>query len=570
MAEEEIDNVTIEQYLTLSRRNQTSGVVKPKIRGNANVEIKSQFMRELRDDAFSENKNDDAHEHVERVLDIASLFSIPGVTYDAVMLRTAKQLEEIRNFKQKAMKHCTRLEKDSQGPILGMTPAQALTAIQTMVDHSQKWHDGSSSRNVDSNNNSKGIDAIIIKSMEDVKYGEYGRPFPNNNRNVGRFNRGVARYNSHDQPSSGKRKPSISEIINKYMEEAAKKHAKQDEWLRKFYQITKTNRENHDKIIQSLETKVKTLTNKVEGHTNGGKFEECKAIFSEDRSPLYIPFYYSPEEIQYFSAISGFSDKEKQETNNNLDYNERCATINITPNIKQAPQEKKQDVRYYVEPYKPSIPFPKRLEHHAEEALVHETMESLKKIRINRPLLKEIRQTKNYAKHIKDLVLPPKEQDPGSFILPCSIGRLDSNHALVDLGASISVMPLSMYKRLGMGKLAPINIDMIEDFKMPIILGRSLLATAYAKVNIFRKSILLEVGNERVMFKTRHSFANTPVKSVPIDPDIFPYDIDVQVSYEEVVYRMTEQEDPWKIKEMDEANMERHQDFTTMEKPKVH
>ncbi|GKA58231.1 hypothetical protein Tco_0757419 [Tanacetum coccineum] len=67
---------------------------------------------------FFGNKNDDAHEHVERVLDIVSLFNILGVTHDAVMLRvfsitfiraakrycppskTAKQLEEVRNFKQ--------------------------------------------------------------------------------------------------------------------------------------------------------------------------------------------------------------------------------------------------------------------------------------------------------------------------------------------------------------------------------------------------------------------------------------------------------------------------------------
>ncbi|GJV34170.1 hypothetical protein Tco_1394570 [Tanacetum coccineum] len=54
--------------------------------------------------------------------------------------------------------------------------------------------------------------------------------------------------------------------------------------------------------------------------------------------------------------------------------------------------------------------------------------------------------------------LPPKEEDPGSFILPCSIGRLDFNNALSDLGASISIMPFSMYKHLGMGKLEPINI----------------------------------------------------------------------------------------------------------------
>ncbi|GJR88964.1 hypothetical protein Tco_0212975 [Tanacetum coccineum] len=150
-------------------------------------------------------------------------------------------------------------------------------------------------------------------------------------------------------------------------------------------------------------------------------------------------------------------------------------------------------------------------------------MESLKKIKINRPLLKEIRQTDNYAKYIKDLVekkprteedeeirmnprcsallqnhLPPKEQDPGSFILPFSIGKLDFNNALADLGASISVMPLSMYKYF-------VILDMVEDLRMPIILGRPLLDTAHAKVDIFRKSISLEVGSERVIFKIRRA-----------------------------------------------------------------
>ncbi|GJR87161.1 protein kinase-like domain, concanavalin A-like lectin/glucanase domain protein [Tanacetum coccineum] len=130
----------MEQYLTLTRENQAPGVVKPEIGGNVNFEIKSQFMRELGEDTFSESKNDDAHEHVERVLDIVTLFNIPGVSHDVVMLhvfpitltgatkrwvdrlplgtvdswdllkksfiqrdyppsKTAKQLEEIRNFK---------------------------------------------------------------------------------------------------------------------------------------------------------------------------------------------------------------------------------------------------------------------------------------------------------------------------------------------------------------------------------------------------------------------------------------------------------------------------------------
>nr|GEX66762.1 hypothetical protein [Tanacetum cinerariifolium] len=44
-------------------------------------------MRELREDTFFGNKNDNAHEHVEQVLDIVSLFNIPGVSHDVVMLR---------------------------------------------------------------------------------------------------------------------------------------------------------------------------------------------------------------------------------------------------------------------------------------------------------------------------------------------------------------------------------------------------------------------------------------------------------------------------------------------------
>nr|GEW30458.1 hypothetical protein [Tanacetum cinerariifolium] len=50
---------------------------------------------------------------------------------------------------------------DIQGPIPGMTHVQALTMIQTMADHSQKWHDGSSRRKIESSSNSEGISAIV-------------------------------------------------------------------------------------------------------------------------------------------------------------------------------------------------------------------------------------------------------------------------------------------------------------------------------------------------------------------------------------------------------------------------
>ncbi|GKB33183.1 zinc knuckle CX2CX4HX4C containing protein [Tanacetum coccineum] len=114
-------------------------------------------------------------------------------------------------------------------------------------------------------------------------------------------------------------------------------------------------------------------------------------------------------------------------------------------------------------------------------------------------------------------------------------------------------------------------LDMIEDFRMPIILGRPILATAHAKVDIFRNTISLEVGNEKVIFKMRSNFSNNiyeyfrMIKTemnteedelmkinsdlftyntdackinhlLSIDPDVFTYDIEVQESYEEFFY----------------------------------
>ncbi|GJR76967.1 putative reverse transcriptase, RNA-dependent DNA polymerase, partial [Tanacetum coccineum] len=131
--------------------------------------------------------------------------------------------------------------------------------------------------------------------------------------------------------------------------------------------------------------------------------------------------------------------------------------------------------------------------------------------------------------------LPPKETDPGSFILPCIIGNHSMSNALADLGASISIMPYSLFKRLGLRSLKPIKmtiemadrslqspkwikenvlvkisnfvfsidfiiLDIMEDENIPIILGRPMLATAHAKIDVYGKKISLGVGNDQIVF----------------------------------------------------------------------
>ncbi|GJW41690.1 putative reverse transcriptase domain-containing protein [Tanacetum coccineum] len=129
-----------------------------------------------------------------------------------------------------------------------------------------------------------------------------------------------------------------------------------------------------------------------------------------------------------------------------------------------------------------------------------------------------------------------KEKDLGSFTLPCFINNVCFYNALVDLGASVCVMPLSTYLNLGLGELAHtkltveladrivkypkgiaenvlvgivkftfpvdfINLDMPKDIKVPLILGRPFLSTADVRFYIFRERIELDL-EARLMGET--------------------------------------------------------------------
>ena len=57
-------------------------------------------------------------------------------------------------------------------------------------------------------------------------------------------------------------------------------------------------------------------------------------------------------------------------------------------------------------------------------------------------------------------ILPPKHKDPGSVTILCSIGEVVVGKALIDLGASINLMPLSMCRRLGEIEIMPTHMTL--------------------------------------------------------------------------------------------------------------
>ncbi|XP_024031876.1 uncharacterized protein LOC112094637 [Morus notabilis] len=56
--------------------------------------------------------------------------------------------------------------------------------------------------------------------------------------------------------------------------------------------------------------------------------------------------------------------------------------------------------------------------------------------------------------------LPQKLKDPGSFTISCTIGDSHIEKALCDLGASINLMPLSVFQKLGLGEVIPTTISL--------------------------------------------------------------------------------------------------------------
>ncbi|CAN6579371.1 unnamed protein product [Malus baccata var. baccata] len=125
-----------------------------------------------------------------------------------------------------------------------------------------------------------------------------------------------------------------------------------------------------------------------------------------------------------------------------------------------------------------NAPFPNKFKQAKKEEAEKDILETFRKVQVNIPLLDAIKQVPRYAKFLKELCttrkristkevvkvgenvsailqrkLPPKCKDPGSFTIPCVIGNTRFESAMLDLGASINVMPYSIYASMNLGEL---------------------------------------------------------------------------------------------------------------------
>ena len=204
-------------------------------------------------------------------------------------------------------------------------------------------------------------------------------------------------------------------------------------------------------------------------------------------------------------------------------------------------------------------PFPQALRVKKKVSKQEGILEVIRHVKMNIPLLDMIKQVSTYAKFLKDLCTVKKgldidkkafliEQvssiiqcktlvkykDPGCPTISVNIGGICIDKALLDLGASVNLLPYSVYKQLGFGELKPTNITLsladrsmkipkgiVEDVlvkvdkfyypvdfvvldtepvaeginQVPIILGRPFLATSNVIINCRNGVMQLSFGN---------------------------------------------------------------------------
>ncbi|KAM6601047.1 hypothetical protein CsatA_020656 [Cannabis sativa] len=190
--------------------------------------------------------------------------------------------------------------------------------------------------------------------------------------------------------------------------------------------------------------------------------EQCKAISLRSGKSYDGPSQAKPENEEDEHPAPTTT---KKKTTDSLQQKETPPPISIDHHIK--------------------IPYPQRLQKNKIDKQFSKFLEIFKKLHINIPFIEALEQMPTYLKFMKDILskkrkleefemvalteecsavlqkkLPPKLKDPGSFNIPCSIGGSIQTKALCDLGASINLMPLSMFKRLKLGEAKPTTVTL--------------------------------------------------------------------------------------------------------------
>src|SRR4051812_29325010 len=397
----------------------------------------------------------------------------------------------------------------------------------------------------------------------------YGNPYPHNyNPNWRTQHPNLSWRNNNELPHQNQdmqqqdfrapdKKPSIEDMFSKIMD----KFDKTTERTEKRLEINELKLQNHDSILKNLEQQVGQIHDLLSQRQLG------KLPSDTEKNPR--------EHVNAVTLRSGttyegqqvvINEKEDEAVPENKDtYDE------VDDEVERAKEKERVDqrVKEYVAKYN-RPPFPSRLKDQMEDKQYSKFLKMFRSLHINIPFADMLEHMPKYVKFLKELVskkkklgehetvmlteessallmnkLPPKLRDPGNFSIPCTIGNIKFNNALCDLGASVNILPYSLFKKLNIGEVKPtqmtlqladrsvihprgivedvlvkvdkfiypvdlVVLDMAEDGSIPLILGRAFLKTARAIIDVDEGKIILRAGDESVEFHLANKIQYPP------------------------------------------------------------
>ncbi|KAL0423830.1 UNVERIFIED_CONTAM: hypothetical protein Sradi_0917800 [Sesamum radiatum] len=258
--------------------------------------------------------------------------------------------------------------------------------------------------------------------------------------------------------------------------------------------------------IQNLESQVSQLASSVSRLESQGKLPS--QTFINPKQNVSAITVCSEKELQFENSTRcGQAQQGKTEDSIERGHVEQGKTgeeLKILPK-----QAEKSNLTHEEHPkvFVPKPPFPERFAKSRKKEEEREILETLRKVEVNIPLLDAIKQVPRYAKFLKELCtnksklrgnervsmgenvsailqrkLPPKCKDPGMFSIPCKIGNIGIEKAMRDLGASINIMPLSIYKSLKIGPLKETGV-VIQLADRSIVYPEGVLEDILVQVN---------------------------------------------------------------------------------------
>ncbi|GJR52481.1 reverse transcriptase domain-containing protein [Tanacetum coccineum] len=295
---------------------------------------------------------------------------------------------------------------------------------------------------------------------------------------------------------------------------------------------------NHQASIQNLETKFDRLDDKQSGRPSGSLPNNTQPNPKGYNSKAYQPPQSRNEHVNAVFTRSGKSYNPPVNLNDQQDNSKTPINFDSDDEDDEpTPQPKTQNPKPVKEtplpkPYKPKIAYPQRLRKEKMEAQYRKFLDMIRVIRINVPLIDVLAGMPNYGKFLNINLMP--------YLLyaKLSLKTLKPTKISVRLADRSFQYPVGIAKNLHVkvGKFTfPVDfviLELEEDSKVPLILGRPFIYIVDAVIRVKQKQLNLGVGTKRMIFNIdsvmKHSYSNDDTCfSIDVINEILEEDFDV-------------------------------------------